>query len=97
MRVRGRGAVRVLRAALVQAGPVCTSGDAELFTGPDAFTDEPADVREEREARAKAVCASCPARVPCLLYAMAIKPRVGVWAGLTSDELRGVDARAEVA
>lgn len=94
---RNRGVMHALRQAVVQAGPACTTADAVLFTGPDAFDDEPAAVRRTREERAKAVCLGCPARMPCLLYAVAVSPREGVWAGLTAEELCGADPRAEVA
>ncbi|GGO67090.1 WhiB family transcriptional regulator [Nonomuraea cavernae] len=77
-----------LRDDLLNADPACETGDAELFTGPDLFDDEPEEVRQAREAQAKAVCAGCPARTACLTYALAIRPKAGVWAGLTIDELR---------
>ncbi|GIH27930.1 hypothetical protein Aph01nite_62400 [Acrocarpospora phusangensis] len=67
-------------------GAACTS-DPELHTGPDLFTDEPADERAAREDVAKSVCAECPARLHCLAYAMEVRPEVGVWAGYTADEL----------
>ncbi|PZG15887.1 WhiB family transcriptional regulator [Nonomuraea aridisoli] len=76
-----------LRDDLLNANPACENGDVDLFTGPDLFEHEPDDVREAREAQAKAVCAGCPARAACLAYALAIRPEAGVWAGLTTDEL----------
>lgn len=77
-----------LRDDLLNADPACESGDAELFTGPDLFESEPDDVREAREAKAKALCAECPARAACLAYALAVAPEAGIWAGLTVEELR---------
>lgn len=38
------------------------------------------------KARAKAVCATCPVRQPCLEFAIANVERHGVWGGLTWDE-----------
>lgn len=79
-----------LRDDLLNADPACESGDADLFTGPDLFEDEPDDARKAREAKAKVVCRGCPARAACLVYALAALPEAGVWAGLTTDELRDV-------
>jgi hypothetical protein len=77
-----------LRDDVLNADPACESTDAELFTGPDLFEAEPDDVRQAREAEAKALCAQCSARIACLAYALAVPPKVGIWAGLTVDELR---------
>ncbi|WP_211589660.1 WhiB family transcriptional regulator [Microbispora sp. H11081] len=85
-----RDLVSELREAMVQAGPACTMADAELFTGPDVFEPERAGVRRYRENAAKRVCRSCPARPECLAYALALRPGEGVWAGLTSDEVRAL-------
>ena len=41
----------------------------------------------EQIAAAKAVCTGCPARVPCLEYALATNQDSGVW-GATSEEDR---------
>lgn len=51
---------------------------------PDIFypvTDEEAD-------QAKAICATCPVREPCLEYALANRERDGVWGGATERERR---------
>ncbi|WP_343954258.1 WhiB family transcriptional regulator [Nonomuraea longicatena] len=81
--------------ALLRAGPACR-GDAalaDLFVSPDAFEEEPDEVRRVREKAAKTVCLSCPARAACLSYALAVNPDDGVWAGLTSYQLRRRAAR----
>jgi len=49
---------------------------------------EPPPVRDEREARAKAVCASCAVREECLAYAVATNAQHGVWGGLGEQERR---------
>lgn len=90
MSVQNRDAIRRLRAAVVQASPACTTADAVLFTGPDAFEVETDADRQERESAAKAVCATCPARLACLDYALAVRPREGVWAGFTFEEITGL-------
>ncbi|MEV4398310.1 WhiB family transcriptional regulator [Nonomuraea sp. NPDC049607] len=66
--------------------------DPELHTGPDAFTDEPADERAAREQVAREVCADCPVWASCLLSALDKRPASGVWAGLTPEELRDMSA-----
>ncbi|MGW0195912.1 WhiB family transcriptional regulator [Nonomuraea sp. NPDC003201] len=86
--VLGDEALSDLRDDLLNANPACESSDAELFTGPDLFEPEPEDTRDAREAKAKTVCARCPARGACLAYALAVLPEVGIWAGLTAVELR---------
>jgi hypothetical protein len=79
-----------LRDDLLNAYPACETGDAELFTGPDLFDSEPVAEQQAREAKAKAVCVGCPAHTACLVYALAIRPKAGIWAGLTIDELRAI-------
>lgn len=53
---------------------------------PDIFypaSDEEAEV-------AKAVCAVCDVRQPCLEYALASRERDGVWGGATEKERRRI-------
>jgi WhiB family transcriptional regulator, redox-sensing transcriptional regulator len=53
---------------------------------PDVFypaSDEEAEV-------AKAVCAVCPVRQPCLEYALSSRERDGVWGGATEKERRRI-------
>ncbi|MFI7028393.1 WhiB family transcriptional regulator [Microbispora rosea] len=71
--------------------------DPELHTGPDIFTEESADERAAREDVAKELCADCPVRALCLARALRLRPEVGVWAGLTAQEIGDLDSRAEVA
>ncbi|WP_329089353.1 WhiB family transcriptional regulator [Streptosporangium sp. NBC_01469] len=78
---------KALRMAMFAAGPACDDTTADLFTAPDVFEIEPDAVREEREATAKQICATCPARTECLAYARFIHPTEGVWAGLTAEEI----------
>ena len=62
----------------------CTQADAELFFP----TAESGPVYETQVAAAKAVCAGCPVRVQCLIYAQTALP-FGVAGGLTAEERRG--------
>ncbi|MFE3455534.1 WhiB family transcriptional regulator [Nonomuraea sp. NPDC059194] len=68
--------------------------DPELHTGP-IDTIESAEQRAAREEVARDVCASCPARQLCELYALRVRPTSGIWAGRATAEL--AEYRAEVA
>ena len=46
--------------------------------------------RQQREAKAKAICARCPVRDACLAYALDTGEAFGVWGGLTEDERRAM-------
>jgi WhiB family transcriptional regulator, redox-sensing transcriptional regulator len=62
----------------------CAGVDARLFFPPDG---ERGEEREIREAKAKAVCAQCPVRAPCLDYALGNSIRNnGIWGGLNQEE-----------
>jgi len=61
----------------------CRDMDALLFFGPDG---EPGREREIREAKAKAVCASCPVQAQCLDYALGNSITHGIWGGLNGEE-----------
>lgn len=43
---------------------------------------------------AKAICARCPVRVPCLQYALDHDERFGIWGGKTERERRRLKRRA---
>jgi WhiB family transcriptional regulator, redox-sensing transcriptional regulator len=63
----------------------CRDTDPDLFfpvgtTGPAV----------EQIAAAKAVCASCPSRQPCLEFALETNQDSGVWGGLSEDERRTI-------
>lgn len=55
-----------------------------LGADPDLFY--PAS--EEAAAAAKAICAVCPVREPCLEHAITAREKQGVWGGLTERERR---------
>lgn len=55
------------------------------FTGDAFFVPDPG-----HEARAKAICWTCPVREPCLAYAVATDQRLGVWGGLNPAERRAL-------
>jgi len=63
----------------------CRDHPLELWFAPEAERDED---RIAREAQARAICNSCPVRVPCLAYRLAqSRQQDGVmWGGMTGDE-----------
>jgi len=56
---------------------------SELFFAADG---ERGIAKRARERAAKAVCAACPVREPCLVHALASEERHGVWGGLSERE-----------
>lgn len=69
-----------------QLRALCRGSHSHLFFPPSTF--ERKDERERREARAKAICAVCPARRECADYALAIREPFGIWGGMTETERR---------
>ena len=51
---------------------------------PDIFYP----VSDEEAGPAKAICAQCPVRQPCLEHALDVRERDGVWGGATERERR---------
>jgi WhiB family redox-sensing transcriptional regulator len=45
-------------------------------------------VNEDDGDEAKAICALCPVREPCLEYAVTAREKDGIWGGLTARERR---------
>ena len=69
-----------------QFDAACRGEDSTLFFAPNYF--EKREEKEAREARAKAICARCPVRDPCLAYALRIREPHGIWGGLNELERR---------
>ncbi len=61
----------------------CRRFDPELF-----FPISSAGPALPEMRRAKAVCASCPVRQPCLAFALATDQAFGIWGGRDENELR---------
>jgi WhiB family redox-sensing transcriptional regulator len=81
------------------ADAACRGQDASVFFAPGYF--EKRAEKLAREAVAKAICARCPVRVPCLEYALGTRDPHGVWGGLNEMERRAVlrgraDARSRL-
>ena len=70
------------------AGSAACVGEPQLFFADDP--DEPFERTVQREAAAVALCAGCPAREPCLRYAVEQRVSEGVWGGLLASERRGL-------
>ena len=67
-----------------QIKAACRGPQAAVFFPPTQF--ERKDEKQERESRAKAICATCPVRRPCLDYAVRIREPHGIWGGLNELE-----------
>jgi WhiB family transcriptional regulator, redox-sensing transcriptional regulator len=63
-----------------------------LGADPDLFFPEGDDPRSDAEA--KAICAGCQVRTPCLEFA-GTELEHGIWGGLTEDE-RAADRRRQL-
>ncbi|MFD3871908.1 WhiB family transcriptional regulator [Streptomyces sp. NPDC058623] len=74
-----------------QAEAACRETASEQFFGP---TQEPLEQRQERDERAKRICAGCPVAEACLRHALSAQERYGVWGGLTARERSRLQAAA---
>ena len=61
----------------------CRSQDTELFFHPEG---ERGPRRANREAAAKAVCATCPVLLACREHALAVREPYGIWGGLSEHD-----------
>lgn len=76
---------------LWQDKAACRGPQSAVFFPPAQF--ERKDEREEREVRAKAICAGCSVRKPCLEFALRIREPHGIWGGLNEAERKQLAAR----
>jgi WhiB family redox-sensing transcriptional regulator len=67
-----------------QMKAACRGPQAAVFFPPTHF--ERKDEKEERETRAKDICATCSVRKACLDYALRIREPHGIWGGLNEVE-----------
>jgi WhiB family transcriptional regulator, redox-sensing transcriptional regulator len=66
-----------------QNSAACRNVDTELFFPIGRTGRAAAEARQ-----AKAICARCPVRQPCLTYALATHQAYGIWGGYDEDERR---------
>jgi len=72
----------------------CRQYDPEMFFAP----------RARAERKAKTICAKCPVKVDCLVFALQAKVEFGIWGGTNGKERRamirsspvGTDWREEI-
>jgi len=69
-----------------QVRAACRGPESAVFFPP--ASGERRDERDEREAKAKAICATCHVRTDCLDYALTIREPHGIWGGLNEFERR---------
>jgi WhiB family redox-sensing transcriptional regulator len=67
---------------------VCLPADPELFF---PVSDTGPGLRQADQA--KAICARCPVRRECLVFAIGTGQQYGIWGGLTEDDRRPAAAR----
>lgn len=82
---------RLLARPAWHARAACAGADPELFFPPRSALGSPQAV----VAQAKAVCATCPVRVPCGEYAIAAREAEGVWGGMTVEDRQAEKRRRE--
>lgn len=63
----------------------CQREDPELFFPVGSTGPSLAQITE-----AKKICARCPVRTACLVFAMTTGQAYGIWGGLTEDERRRI-------
>lgn len=64
----------------------CRTASAVHFFAPPHFERKPE--KDAREGAARALCRSCPVRLQCLEYSLAVQERHGIWGGLNELERR---------
>jgi WhiB family redox-sensing transcriptional regulator len=68
-----------------QLRAACRGHDSAEFFHP---RNERRRRREQRESRAKEICARCPVLDHCREHALRVEESSGIWGGLTEAELR---------
>lgn len=71
-----------------QVKAACRGPQATVFFPPSTF--ERKDEKQDRERRAKAICATCAVKQPCLEYALRIREPHGIWGGMSESERKRV-------
>lgn len=66
-----------------QLQAACRGMSSTYFFHPEG---ERGPARARREAKAKAVCSSCPALIACRRHALQVHEPYGIWGGLSESE-----------
>ena len=66
-----------------QRRAACRDLDSSMFFHPDG---ERGSRRQNREDRAKAICAGCPVRAACLEHSLTVDEPYGIWGGVAENE-----------
>jgi WhiB family redox-sensing transcriptional regulator len=74
-----------------QEEAACRAYENILFFGPEQGESD--IERQNREARAKAICHQCPVIEPCLEFAMETNQKYGIWGGLSDKERASLKRR----
>ncbi|MGI5166438.1 WhiB family transcriptional regulator [Spirillospora sp. CA-253888] len=70
---------------------ICRGADPDLFF-PIGYS---AEVFQEQERAAKAICANCPVVSDCLAWALRVGEPDGIWGGTTPEERRYLRRRVD--
>lgn len=71
----------------------CRGEDPEAFFHPEG---ERGPSRAAREAKAKAICATCPVIQQCAAHALSVREPYGIWGGMSEDDREEIYARQKV-
>ena len=72
-----------------QVEGACRKTGSTVFFHPEG---ERGPARRNRDAAAKAICASCPVIKQCRQHALTVREPYGVWGGLTEDDREAIYA-----
>ena len=73
-----------------QEDALCRGYENIVFFGDEGESELE---KQGREARAKAICKTCPVLEPCLEFAMETNQKYGIWGGLTAKERASLKRR----
>lgn len=68
----------------------CRDADPRLFFHTDG---ERGAARRDRDAAARAICATCPVIEQCRRHALRVREPYGMWGGLSAEDREGVYSR----
>ena len=85
--------IKAIEASWVwQAQGACRDMDSNMFYYED---QERGPDKEQRIAKAKAICETCKVKTECLEFAIQINERYGIWGGTTEEERQSIKRRRQ--